>query len=207
MSGPVIHPFPVKRPGFIKSADWLGDDAHLTLRVTYEDIGGILRSLQFRTRNLGDGEKGDVCLPASTDLVNLGVRARDVLIAHTRMACMIAGLAVPGSQEFTNAFTAQEGSINLQTSLGTVKVTAVEIVDDQNVKLTFKQGSGPAYDVVCDHGELNRYSFAPDTQLLVLPGAVKKQFPSYVHEWGGSLLNDAKKAEILAYVLTLEPWI
>ena len=207
MTSPVVHQFPVKRPGFIETAEWINDDAHLALRITYTDVGNVARSMQFECRNLGDATPGSICLPASTDLNNLGPRARDTLVAHARMACMIAGLAVPGSKEFADAFTATLDSINLQTALGTVKVTNVDIVDDQTAMLTFKCGTGPNYNVEVDHGELNNYVFVPETQLFIIPGSVNKQFSSYVHNYPSAILTTSQKADIVAYVTSLEPWI
>lgn len=206
MATPTIYTYPVKRPGFIQTAVWSGDDAHLILTITYTDVGNVARSMQFETRNVGDATPGVICLPTSTDLNNLGPRARDTLVAHTRMACMVAGLAVPGSKEFSDAFTATLESINLQTALGTVKVTNVDIIDDQNVTLTFKCGTGPDYNVEVDHTELNNYVFAPETQLFIIPGAVKKQY-SYVHNYPTTVLTQTQKDNIAAYVLALEPWI
>lgn len=210
MTSPVIHPFPVKRPGFVETASWVGDDAHLALHITYTDVGNVARSMQFECRNVSDATPGSICLPTSllgNDLNNLGPRARDTLVAHTRMACMIAGLAVPGSKEFSDAFTATLDAINLQTALGTVKVTNVNIVDDQTVLLTFKCGTGPDYNVEVDHGELNNYVFAPETQLFVIPGSVKKQFGTYTHNYPGTILTTAQKDAIVAYVTALELWI
>lgn len=206
MTSPVIHPYPVRRPGFIETASFVSDDAHLELHITYTDIGSVARSMNFETRNLGDSVPGELCLPNSTDLTNLGARARDVLVAHTRMACMVAGLAVPGSKEFNDAFV-QNDTNNLQTALGTVKVTNVAPVDDQCVMLTYKCGTGPDYNVEVDHGELNNYIFVPETQLLIIPGAVKKQFPNYVHNYPTNILTQAQKDAIVAYVLGLAPWI
>jgi hypothetical protein len=119
---------------------------------------------------------------------------------------MVSGLAVPGSIEFTNAFV-QADTNNLQTALGTVKVTAVAPVDDQCIDITYRQGNGPLYVVRIDHGELNSYVFVPDTQLLIVPGAIKKQFPNHVHDYPGTVLTQSQKDEIAAFVLTMSPWI
>lgn len=206
MGIPVIHTFPVKRPGFIATAQWQGPDDDLALAISFPDIGGISRSLTFQTRSTPTGNPGEICLPTSNDLNDLGPRARDVLVAHTRMACMIAGLAVPGSKEFLDAFV-QSDTNNLQSALGMVKVTAVTPTTDQLIDLTYKQGTGPGFVVTVDHGELNNYIFVPETQLLVVPGAIKKQFPTYVHDYPGTILTAAQRQAIVDYVLTLEPWV
>jgi len=162
-----------------------------------------LRTVSFPTTGENPGE---LCLPASNDVNTLGPRKRDILVAHTRMACMISGLAVPGSKEFLDAFIGQDQN-NLQTAIGTVKVTQVVNVDDQCVEMTFRCGSGPTLAFEVDHGELNKYVFVPATQLLVVPGAVEKQFPTYVHNHPTQVLSQQQKDDIAAYCLTLEPWI
>lgn len=205
MTSPVVHAFPVKRPGFVNAIQWQGGDQDLALLCSYTDLGDVTRSIVFPCR--GPNEAGELCLPASSDLANLsGTRQRDILVAHARMACMVAGLAVPGSKEFTDAFVQSETN-NLQTALGTVKVTAVDALDDQCVTLTFKQGTGPAYPLDVDHDELNKYAFVPSTQLLVIPGSIKKQFPTYVHDGASNILTQAQRDNIEAYVLALAPWI
>lgn len=207
MPTPVIHDYPVKRPGFIQSASWVGDPTNLKLRITYPDQDGVVRALEFSTRNAGAGRVGEICIATSTDVNDLGPRIRDILVAHTRMACMVAGQAVPGSQEFLNAFT-QEGTNDLQTAIGgAVKISAVSIVNDERVMLTWRKGTGPTFAAEVDHAELNLYSFAPDTQLLIIPGSVKKQFPTYVHDYPNTLLTEERQEEIATYVMGLIPWI
>ena len=204
MTIPVVYDFPVKRPGIITAAQWFGGDADLELHVSFTGLGGQGGQLVFQTQGT---EVGEICLPTSTDLNNLGPRARDILVAHTRMACMVAGLAVPGSKEFLNAFI-QSDSNNLQTALGTVKVSDVRMVDDQCFDIDFKVGTGPAFTVRADHGELNNYTFVPSTQLLIIPGSVKKEFPTYVHDFNnGKILTQSQKDAISTYILGLEPWI
>lgn len=207
MPTPIVHDYPVKRPGFIQSASWVGDPTNLKLHVTYPDQDGVIRALDFGTRNLGAGRPGEICIPTSTDVNDLGPRIRDILVAHTRMACMIVGQAVPGSQEFLDAFT-QEGTNDLQTAIGgATKVSAVSVINDERIMLTWRKGTGPTYSAEVDHVELNLYQFAPDTQLLVIPGSVKKQFSTYVHDYPNTLLTEEKQDEIAAYVLGLTPWI
>ena len=206
---PVVHAFPVRRPNYIKTAEWVGPDQQLQFKITFDDENGVQHAINFNTRNLPDGVKGEVCLPTGllgNDLRNLGSRYEDVLIAHTRMSCLVARSGIPGSDEFMDALL-NGPTANIQTALGVVKVTAVEPVDDQTVKITFKCGTGPELPVNMDYADLNNYVFAPVTQLFVVAGAIKKQFNNYVHDYPNTILSQDRRDEIAAYVLTLEPWI
>lgn len=205
MPTPVIHEFPVKRPGFITAASWLGGPQDMVLRLEYIGAGGQGGMVSLATKGENPGE---ICLPTSSDLATLGgaTRARDILIAHARMACMIAGHAIPGSIEFDEAIASGQLA-NLQTALGTVKVVAARAIDDVNCQLDFRKGTGPIFTVDTSYAEVNRYSFDPSTQLLVVAGAVEKEFPTYVHDYPNVQLTEAQKDAIAAYVLTLEPWI
>ena len=204
MAAPVVHPFPVRRPGFIEQASWIGDDDDLSLQCSYRDQGGMLRSISFETRNAE--RPGEICIPTSNDVVDLGPNARDILVAHTRMACMIAGLAVPGSQEFEDAFVQSETN-NLQTAIGTVKVVAIEPVSDQIVAISYRKGSGPIRSYEIDHGELNRYAFTPSTQLWIVPGSVEKQFSGMVHDHPSTTMSSTDKQNVVDYVCGLAPWV
>lgn len=210
MTVPNVHPFPVRRPGFIETAEWVGPDSQLALKLTYRDATGTLRQIQFATRNQADGTAGEICLPSSilgNDLHGLGPRYEDILRAHTRMACLVAGTAVPGSDEFTTAMLTGQ-SQNLQTGLGSTKVVTVTPQDDRTVLLGFKCGTGPTLDVVMDYTDLNVYEFVPETQLLVVPGSVKKAFASgYVHDYPTTVLTTVKKQDIIDYVSGLQPWV
>lgn len=206
MPTPTVLPFPVKRPGFIETAEWLGNDDDLFLSCNYRDQSGALQNISFATRNAN--EPGEICLPASSDVASLGPRARDVLVAHLRMACMLGGTAVPGSAEFNAVLADQANPANLQTAIGDVRITAVAVENDTQVRLTFRQGSnGAQREHLVDHVELNSYVFAPSTQLLVVPGAVKKQFSNYVHNHPSTVLTTSQKADIVSYVLGLALWI
>lgn len=209
MTIPTVHNFPVKRPGFITSCVWQGPDDQLELKLQYKDVDNLTKNLIFATRNTGTGTKGEVCLPTAllgNDLHNLGMRVDDILTAHTRMACLISGAGIPGSDEFNTAI--QSGiSANLNTALGVVKVNDVAPVNDSTVAITYKCGTGPTYTVNMDYTDLNDYTFAPETQLFVVAGAIKKQFSTYVHDYPTTILSSARRDEIVAYVLALEPWI
>jgi len=209
MAVPIVHSFPVRRPGFIETCEWIGPDLQLALKCTYRDATGTLKQIQFSTRNAGDSTPGEICLPAGVlgnDLHGLGPRYEDILRAHTRMACLVAGTAVPGSDEFTAAILNGQTQ-NLQTGLGAVKINAVTPLTDQTVMLTFKCGTGPNLDVEMDYGDLNVYQFVPETQLLVIPGSIKKAFSTYVHDYPTTILSADRKQDIVDYVLALQPWV
>lgn len=200
---PTIHTFPVKRPGFIEQAVWIGTDEDMSLQVSHQNAAGVLEVVSFQTKGENTGE---ICLPTSTDLTTLGPRARDILAAHLRMAVMIAGKATPGSREFNDIFIQSETN-NFQTALGTTKVISTRMVSDAEVDVDWKQGNGPIYTTRFGHGEMALYSFIPQTQLYIIPGSVKIQFPSYVHNWPSTVLTQTQKDNIVAYVLGIQPWI
>ncbi len=211
MTTPVVHDFPVKRVGFIQSAEFQGPDAQLQLRVTYPNQTGGVAQIIFSCRNVGDGSPGEICLPApsalNNDLHNLGPRYEDMLRAHTRMSCLVAGTAVPGSVEFDEAIATGQ-TANLQTGMGAVKILAVTPLTDETVRLQYRLASGgPTVDVEMDYGDLNKYSFAPETQLYIIPGSVKKQFSTYVHDYPTTILSQTRREEIQAYIMAMAPWI
>lgn len=208
MGSPLIHSFPVKRPGFITQAQWIGDDDDLSLQLSYTDVGGVGKAMSLDTQNAE--RKGEICLPTSNDVADLAAddgRIRDILAAHVRMSVLCKGHAVPGSVEFSDAVLDHQESNHLQTALGTVKVKTVTILDDQCVHIEFQKGSGPKRTYLFDHQELSNYTFVPVTQLLVVAGAIEKQFSSYVHDHPNDVLTAQQKQNIVDYVLTLEPWI
>jgi len=206
MPVPANHGFPIQRPGFITGASWLGADNDLDLQVSYTNALGNPAVIQFAAQAVG--RPGEVCVPASSDFNNLGPRARDILAAHLRMACMVAGHAVPGSREFNDVFI-QSGSNNFQTSISNAaKVNSSAMVSDTEVDILWKIGAnGPIYTTRLGHGELGNYVFVPQTQLLVIPGAVKAQFSNYVHNHPSQVLTQAQKDDIVAYVIGLKPWV
>ena len=208
-TNPLDHGFPVKRPGFIQQASWIGDDDDLSLQVTYYKIGGQGATESFETKN-ADPRAGEICLPTSSDISTIAdneSRRRDILAAHLRMACFLHGLAVPGSREFEDSFVHLEGN-HFQTSIGTVKVDSFEVIDDQCMNITFQKGSGPKETYVFDHQELNKYVFSPTAQVLVLPGAIEKEFSGYVHDHPDTTLTQAQKDNIVDFCLNgFIPWV
>lgn len=209
MANPIVHNFPVRRPNFIEDAFWIGDDDDLALNLKFTDVGGVQKSIQLETQNAE--RKGELCRPNSNDILDMADtqgRVRDILAAHVRMAVLVKGHAVPGSQEFADALVDDLlGSNNFQTSIGTVKVTDVTLIDHQCVDLEFKQGSGPKRTFTFDYQELMNYTFVPVTQLLVVSGAVEKEFPSYVHDHPNDVLSSSQKQDVVDYVMSLAPWV
>lgn len=202
--------FPVKRPSFIQSAEWQGPDDQLSLKLTFFNAQGNLNQIVFATRNVGQAVQGEICLPVSqlnNDLTNLGPRYEDILRAHTRMACLVAGQAVPGSQEFTSALLSGQTQ-NLQTAMGVTKVNGEPTpLTDQTCKIPFRTGTGPVCEVEVDYADLCNYQFAPETQLLSVPGSVRKAFSTYVHDYPTTILSATRREEIVEYVMSLTPWI
>lgn len=203
MVAPAVHPFPIKRPGFITGATWIGGPEDMALECAYTNALGNPAVISFSTKGENPGE---LCLPASTDLNNLGPRARDILAAHLRMACMVGGVAVPGSREFEDVFIQAESN-NFQVALGMAKVVDVRMFSDTEVDVDWKVGTGPTYTTRLGHGELNTYTFVPQTQLLVIPGSVEKEFPTYIHDYPSQQLTSTQKSNIVNYVTALELWI
>jgi len=204
MGIPRLYPYPTKRPGFITNAMWFGPDDDLVLQLTYMDQGGVTRSVSLPTKNSNEGRDGMICLPATDDVSNLD---RDLIVAHVRMATFISN-TVAGSKEWTNSFVEQEGSQDFQLPVGTAAITDVRFIDDVNLEFDIKRkGNNPVRTIPTDHSELSSYTFTPSTQLLIVGGAVKVQFPNAVHDYPTMILSQADRNAIADYVLTLDPWI
>lgn len=202
---PKIYKFPVERPGFIESVQWLGQPGadEVQLQLNYTDETGLPASISLYALN---NPNATLCLPTSKVITDL---SEDVLNAHVRMAGLISG-TVPGSQEYFDAVTVVgEGNArNFQTPIGDVKVTAVETKSDTVVELTMQKGSQTPRSILVPTGDLADYAFAPSTQLLVVAGAIKKQFPTYIQApASGKFLTQQQMDDIAAFVMTLSPWI
>jgi hypothetical protein len=206
MPNPIVHAFPVRRVNFFTSVEWVGPDNQLELKVQYLSETGAVRQVVFATRHTADGVKGEICLPNSNNLQDLGPRYEDILTAHTRMSCLVARSGIPGSTEFLEAIL-NGPSANINTALGVVKVTDVVAIDDQTVAISYRQGTGPILTINQEYRNLNDYTFAPETQLFVIPGSVKKSFSTYVHDYPSVILSQERRDDIAAHVLAMEPWI
>jgi hypothetical protein len=207
MPAPVVYDYPVRRPGFISSATWNGtfSDSSMSLNLHYTDATGTPTQLSLFT--LGE-TNAVLCLPNSKTIADI---SDDLIIAHVRMMGMITGVT-PGSTEWSEAVIGSGvlDAKNFQTPVGDVKVTEVTLVSDVVIDIEVQKVSGGAKRTVrTSFSELSTYSFAPSTQLLVVAGSVRKQFPSgYFHDPANSVrLTQAKMDDIAAYVASLQPWI
>ena len=202
---PAMYPYPVRRPGFVPAATWQGQPGadELQLEGTYTNDVGLPASLVFHTKNATDA---NLCLPTAALVTDLSA---DLLIAHVRMSGMISG-TVPGSKEYQDAIQGT-GVLNekwFQTPAGDVKVVGIIPLSDTQTKLQFQKGTGAIRDVIAGNDELASYSWAPSTQLLVIAGAVRKQFPTYIQDPDtGKFLTQAQMDDIAAFILTLQPWV
>lgn len=209
MPAPVVHDFPIKRKGFIEDARFQGSADDLSFEVDYRDQQGALRTLTF-TVGHSDDQVAGICLPATYDLVDL---PRDLLVAHLRMGTMIPGY-IPASKEWKDAFletVSGENAKHLQTPVGTVKVIGVELVDDVCIKIDLQKGNGPVRQIAVTYDELGKYTqqtgFVPSTQLLVVAGSVKKEFPNHIHDYPNAPLQSDEMDDIVIYVKALEVWV
>ncbi len=203
---PVVLAYPIRRPGFITGVTWVGtpSDEELHLNVEYVDQSGQPAQTSLYTTPV---QQATLCLPSAKGVLDL---SDDLFIAHARMAGMISG-TIPGSQEYADALkgTGLIDGRNFQMPCGDVKVTDVQAMGGRDIRLTFQKSSGgPTRDVVADIADLATYAFAPSTQLLTVAGAIKKQYPTYVHDVAtGKHLTQQQMDIIESYVLGLEPWI
>jgi len=202
---PRVYNKPVKRKNFITSAAFEGPDNDLELKVNYLDQFGTPRQFSFPCE--GDNP-GLICLPTSIDITDVDRLPRDLLVAHIRMAAMIAN-ATPGSQEFDDAMVYQNGGRDFQMAISTkVQVTNVALYDeDEYVTVTLREGtSGPTRDVNIAHNEFN-YQFVPETQLYVIAGAIRSEY-TYVHDYyENDTLTSSQKSDIVSFVTGNDFWI
>lgn len=205
MPAHLVLSYPIKRPGFIENVTWVGapgqDD--LTLNLEYKDAQGMAAQTSLYTVN---APNATLCLPASKGIMDL---PEDILTAHVRMAGMISG-TVPGSVEYDNAIKGPMlDARNFQMPIGDVRVTSIVPVSPTMHRFTFQKTSGGlTRDLDIDIRDLATYAFAPSTQLLVVAGAIKKQYPTYIQDHAnGKDLTQAQMDTIAAYVMGLDPWI
>jgi hypothetical protein len=204
MPQPIQYTFPVKRQGLILAATWVGADDDLALEITYTSETGSPALKSLRTSNATEG-LGEICLPSSASILDI---SRDAIIASVRMATMISR-TTPGSKEWDDAMTSEQDSVDFQMAIGNVKMKEARIVNDALVELDMvKKGSStPIKTVLTDIQELSSYTFTPETQLLCVAGALEKEFPTYIHNYPSTVLSQAQKDAIAAYVPTLALWI
>jgi len=184
-------------------AQWNGPDDDLSLIVGYIDATGQQRSTSLRTTNVNDGI-GDICLPSHATIMDV---PRDTIVAHIRMATFISK-TIAGSAEWKTAFVEQEGSQNFQFAIGTAAVIDIRIIDDIFFDVDIKKKSEqPVKTIRSDHAEMSNYSFTPSTQLKILGGALKIQFPTLEHDYPTKVLTAQERQDVVNYVLGLNPWV
>ncbi len=207
MAVPIQLDRPVKRPPgqMILGSQWIGSDDDLSLEVSYLDHLGVPDTIAFSTANNTEGRIGAVCMPSSSVAGDI---ERDTVAAHLRMGSFLAG-ALIGSFEWDNMWLEQNGARDVQLACGTAVVVALRFVSDTSVEvdLKVKGGNSPVHTFLLGVDELATYSFVPSTQLRVIPGAVKAQFPNYVHEFPGTVLNASQRQDIVDYVNNLQIWV
>lgn len=198
-----LYDFPVRRPTFVNTAQWNGPDDDLSLIVGYFDENGMQRSTSLTTTNTSNGI-GDICLPSRADIEDI---PRDTLVAHLRMATFISK-TVAGSAEWKSAFVEQEGSQDFQLAIGTAAVIDIRIVDDIHFDVDIKRKSQQTVKTIrSDHAEMSNYTFTPSTQLKILGGALKFEFPNFVHDHPSEVLSSQQRQQIIDHILTLQPWV
>lgn len=202
----LVLSYPLKRPAFITNVTWVGNpgDQEISLNLEYQDAQGL--PAQTTLYSLPAAE-ATLCLPNGRTIDTV---PEDVLTAHARMAGMISG-TVPNSEEYAAALKG-DGLLNgrnFQSPIGDVKVTDVQSVSANLLRLTFQKSSGgTTRNVDVDVRDLATYAFVPSTQLLVVAGAIKKEFPTYIQDADNNkFLTQAQMDDISAYVLSLNPWI
>ncbi len=117
---------------------------------------------------------------------------------------------IAGSIEWKEAALkdAEGNAKNFQTNIGDVFVEFddVEVVDDERINVPIWKKNAGTRVVQMVHSALSEYKFEPNTQLLILPGSLKKAFPGYEHDYPSNPLTSGEKQDILDYVLALKPW-
>lgn len=204
MPTPVNYGYPVKRPGLITQARFIGADDDLSLQITFTNDQGLPQAISLPCT--ANGVYGKICLPTTANITHID---RDAIIASVRMATMV-GRAIPGSAEWTAALTSeQEGSMDLQLALGNGKVKELRILSDTQLEIdVVKKGTtSPVQTIQTYFQELGSYVFTPDTQMHCVAGAIEKQYPTYVHDYPTQVLTAQQKADIEAYVVTLALWV
>lgn len=198
---------PVRRPPgqMVTSAQWVGPDDDLQLEVSYLDALGMPDVITFTTANTNEGRKGEICMASSAEAPDI---PRDTVVSHIRMGGFCAS-ALIGTFEWDNLWIEQEGSKDLQLACGTCSITARRIVSDTcvEVDVRIKGGNHPTGTFLIGVDELTNYEFTPSTQLKTIAGSVKKQFPTFEHEYPGTILSANDRQSVVDYVEALEIWV
>jgi hypothetical protein len=209
---PAVFQHPIKRPtGFLFNARFEGNDDRLMFFVDYPTASGSPATIGFRLFDDPAPDYQEMCIPTANQ--NIQHIADDALIAHMRMASIISD-TTPTSQEWRDAMQiAGVGqSKYFQTAVGEMRMSDSQVSGDTAVSIEFQRGtSSNKKTVLVGYSEMSKegYSFSPSTQLLIVPGAVLKQFPNnYKHDYPGSdILTANERADIIAYVNSLQVWV
>lgn len=191
---------PSKRPGIIDSVAFQGEDDDLSMFVEWseDDHSG---AITFQLQNIGEGQCGTICLPANS---SLDEASEDSILASIRMHAFLSG-CIAGSDEFLAMF-AVGGGDDIKSAVGNLRIESVVMIDGLTFHINIKRGVD-ALAILTDHRAVSHYSYAPSTQLLVVAGAVRAEFPSYVHDYPTHVLTQGERDDIEEYVLGLELWV
>ena len=206
MPVPVQLAKPVKRtPGdVIISAQWIGEDDDLELEITYNNCAGVHETMSFVTANTTESRIGEVCVPAT-----YGIQEQydQDAIANIALGSFISG-AVPPSFEWEQMFVEQTGSKDFQMATGTVAIDAYRLQSESVIEIDLKiKGSQEIKTIYPSIDELVIYQFSPSTHLKCVAGAIKKEFPTYSHEYPNDIMSGSKRQDVIDYVQSLSCWL
>jgi hypothetical protein len=196
----VEYDHPSKRPGIIDTVTFHGDDDDLSMVVEWSE-GHDSGAVTFQLQNLDEGQCGTICLPANSSLDDA---SKDSIEASIRMHAFLSG-SIAGSDEFLAMFAVGGGN-DIKSAVGNLRIDSVVMVDGLTFNINIKRGVD-TLAILTDHRAVSHYSYAPSTQLLVIAGAVRAEFPSYVHDYPTHVLTQGERGDIEAYVLGLELWV
>jgi hypothetical protein len=204
MPAPYNHGQPVIRLGAILGAQWVGPDDDLALEVQLLDEVGTNVVVSFQTANVNEGRIGQIVMPNSASILNI---SDETCIAHARMAPWIEGGGVGPSPASTDwiALFQDEGSIpDFQMAIGNTRIYDARPVDDIYFEFDIrKKGtSSPTKTVLIDYETFVGYSLEPVEASRCIAGGVKWRHPTYVHEYPGTILTQARRDEIIATILS-----
>ncbi len=203
MTAPRVYSHPIKRPaGCAFNARFEGGDDRLMFCVDYVRQTGCVSTAAFRLFDDGEGARQQMCIADSVhDIEDLD---RDALVAHIRMTSVISK-TIPGSSEWTTAMAAQH------TAVGTVNIGSPVPLDDASVSIEFQRGATAnkvTHTIGITELMAESYSYDPGTQLLVIPGSVEKEYPTYHHDVVEAVfLTSQQRQDIVNYVEGLTLWI
>lgn len=195
---------PVRRVGFVTEVEFQGTDDELEMQVTYQTLTGV-NGHTFRCTDQGGGQHKEAFL-TNTEKNDIDKIDRDALVAHLRLCTLLSRTQV-GTREWEDAVKAVTDNQAkwLQTAVGQTRVQNQDLsfVDDTCVNIVFQKGSSSnKVTHLVSYGELhfNGYTPNPETDILMVPGALEKEF-GYVHEPPSNPLTLAEKDDICDFLL------